>query len=309
MPKLTTISSGESDVNTTDSVLVYGPPKAGKTQLVAEALAGSYNLIWFDLEKGWSTLLKLPEEKQECIDLYRILDNKDNPNAIKTMMKLLTGGKRNVCHAHGTVDCMPCKREKKATSDIELNKLDPKKDIVVIDSFTQLTSSANGHAGRDLKDESKFEYDHWRMQYVYLEKVLDLCQNAEFNVVMITHELGIEQVDGQEKIVPAGGSKNFARNVAKYFGHIIYCSVRNKKHTASSMTTDQAKILTGSRLDVDLSAGQTLKDIFDKSASLSSKHKASTTSSNSDSKSSSTSTQGSSSNSSSSALDRLRSKK
>lgn len=305
MPTIDKILDGETDTNTADTALVYGPPKSGKTERVAKDLAPHYQLIWFDLEKGWTTLAKLPREIQKNIDLYRIVDNKENPRAIKTMMKLLTGSKRNICHAHGDIDCLACRREKKESTTLELNSLDPDKYIVVIDSFTQLTSSANGHAGRDLKDETKFEYDHWRMQYTYLEKVLDLIQNAEFNVVMITHEIGIDQVDGQEKIVPAGGTKNFARTVAKYFGHIIYCNVRNKKHVASSATTDQAKILTGSRLDVNVQQGDSLVEIFKRSSNITKRKPV--TDNVTDTKSSVAQSENSSSGQS--ALERLRNKK
>ena len=38
-------------------VLVFGSPKSGKTQLIGE-LSKEFNLIWFDIESGASTLLK-----------------------------------------------------------------------------------------------------------------------------------------------------------------------------------------------------------------------------------------------------------
>jgi adenosyl cobinamide kinase/adenosyl cobinamide phosphate guanylyltransferase len=259
MPSLDTVDVSASP----QSVLVYGAPKSGKTELVGQ-LASEFNLHWFDLENGFITLKKLPTDWQKRIDLHRILDNKDNPNAINTMMKVLSGGPYTVCDKHGKTSCMDCKRDKESTSShIKLNDLDVSKDIVVVDSFTQLANSANAHAGRDLKEDGKFEFDHWRMQGIYLEKVLDFCQNANFNVIMITHEEGIEQETGGEKIMPAGGTKNFSRKVAKYFGHIIYCSVTNKKHKRSSNTTDNARIVTGSRTDIDVSEdAATILDIF-----------------------------------------------
>ena len=56
MPKLTNIA--ESKVK---HILVYGPPKAGKTKL-AGAMAEKKRLIWFDFERGHSTLFQLPKE-------------------------------------------------------------------------------------------------------------------------------------------------------------------------------------------------------------------------------------------------------
>jgi len=45
----------------THRVLVYGEPKSGKTELAAR-LAEKYNVLLFDLENGYETLLKLPTE-------------------------------------------------------------------------------------------------------------------------------------------------------------------------------------------------------------------------------------------------------
>ena len=245
------------------SVLVYGAPKAGKTRLVGE-LSEFFNLHWLDCENGYATLKKLPVDWQKRIDLHRIYDNKLNPNAIRTIMKALSGDKLTICDKHGRVGCLDCKRNRESTnSELHFNTLDPTKDIVVVDSLTQLTSSAAAHAGRDLKEDAKFEFDHWRMQGVYLEKVLDFCQNAQFNVVVITHELGIDKKEGREKIIPAGGTKNFSRNVAKYFGHIVFCDVVNRKHTRVSSTIENARITAGSRTDIDMSDAKTkLADIF-----------------------------------------------
>ena len=47
--------------STTHRVLIFGSPKSGKTQL-AGGLAKKFKLIWFDLESGINTLLKLPKE-------------------------------------------------------------------------------------------------------------------------------------------------------------------------------------------------------------------------------------------------------
>ena len=38
-------------------VMVYGPPKSGKTALVGELAAHGYTLHWVDCEKGIKTLL------------------------------------------------------------------------------------------------------------------------------------------------------------------------------------------------------------------------------------------------------------
>lgn len=250
MPKLNTLSVA----NSPQTVIVYGPPKSGKTYLVGQ-LAKEYNLHWIDIENGHSTLFQFPSAYQERIELINVLDNKDNPNAITTVSKLLTGLPQKVCTAHGKISCGACISKNLEITEYCFNNLNTEKDIVVIDSLTQLTSSAQAHVCRDLDlEKSKMTFDHWGVQRVLLEKILDLIQNARFNVVVISHEMGVEQVDKSEKIMPAGGTKNFARTVAKYFGHIIHMSVKNRKHTANSVTTAANNVLTGSRTNAVVDA-------------------------------------------------------
>jgi len=66
----------------THTVLVYGPPKVGKTELVG-ALSEEFNLLWFDLEKGAATLYKLPVEQQDKIELISLPDSRSYPIAIE----------------------------------------------------------------------------------------------------------------------------------------------------------------------------------------------------------------------------------
>lgn len=250
---------------TAQTVIVYGPPKSGKTDLVCRQLARHYNVYLVDLEKGRTTLAKFPTELKSKIDVIPILDNKDAPNAISACVKLAHGGKRNYCLTHQKIDCVRCKTSNDAEVqanqyEYHFNELDPQKDVVVFDSFTQLTSSATAHIakettlkGGDLPSLKKFEFDDWSGLGVLLERFLDYIQNSQFNVVVITHEMGVAQADGVEKLMPSGGTKNFARKVSKYFDHIVYCNIKNRKHTATSSTTAEARILTGSRTDVEVS--------------------------------------------------------
>lgn len=263
------------------SVIVYGPPKSGKTDLVVRGLTEHYNVLYIDNEGGVTTLLKLPEEKKEKVSLVRIFDTKENPVAIDTMLKLASGNKYKVCLEHGKVNCPAClSKDKNSKEELfqewELNSLPTEDWVVVFDSFTQLTSSAQAHVTRKLDmEKDKMTFDHWRAQAVLLEKFLDYLQNAKYNCVLITHEMGIEQEDGTEKIMPSGGSKNFARNVSKYFDHIAYVTVRNKKHNAYSATTAQNRVLTGSRTDVviDMSKPESFCSFFGKKVSSSTEEK------------------------------------
>jgi len=254
------------ETSTGNSAIVYGPPKSGKTELVVSQLAKHYKVIYVDLEKGRTTLFKLPPELKKNIDIIAIRDDKDTPEAVQAAIKLASGGKRRYCSTHQKLDCVACRNEVDTQYPYEFNSLDPQEYVVVFDSFTQIASSAKAHVSKglqsgvkvgDMPKTAKFEFDHWAALGILLERFLDYIQNANFNVVVITHEMGIDQEDGNEKLMPSGGTKNFARTVAKYFDHVVYCSLKNRKHTAISNTTAETKIVSGSRTGVNVDVNDT----------------------------------------------------
>jgi hypothetical protein len=247
MPKLSNLVADK-----TKRVLVYGPPKSGKTQLVGN-LAEKFNLIWFDLESGHDTLFKLPKEWQERIEVIAIPDTRGYPMAIETCLKVIRGEKVTVCVEHGKVNCPQCMdlknkvaKDGKEVSEVHLNGLSSD-SAVVFDSLTQLTNSAIANITRNKPDDYKLTYDDWGNLGKVLDTFLSYVQNAPYNVICISHENAVEMVDGKEKIVPTAGTRNFSRNSAKYFGEVIYCEVVNKAHKFASSTTYKNNVLTGSR--------------------------------------------------------------
>lgn len=85
-----------------------------------------------------------------------------------------------------------------------------------------------------------------------MDKFLSQVQQAKFNIVCITHVVETELEDGRKKLVPVCGTTAFSRNTAKYFDHVVYCEIKNKKHNFASSTTYANNILTGSRTDIAL---------------------------------------------------------
>lgn len=243
-------------------VCLYGPPKGGKTEL-AGRLAEHYNVLWFDLENGHNTLFKLPTEWQERIELVHIPDSKEFPIAVETMLKVVSGKKVKICEDHGKVSCPLCIT--KPQTEVELNSLDGSW-VVVIDSGTQFTASAIAHITKGQPDTYKMDFDDWGNLKVLCEKLGSQMQVAPYNLVFITHEEEVELEDKTKKIVPVLGSSKSSRNTAKYFDHVVYCGVRNKKHIVGSSTTYSMGMMTGSRNDIALEAGTaerpSLLDIF-----------------------------------------------
>lgn len=247
---------------TTQRALVYGGPKSGKTELVGN-LAERFNLVWFDLEQGYATLLKLPAEWQERIDIISIPDTKVFPIAIETMLKVFSGTQTEICEQHGKVSCALCTKNGGDFTSISLNELGGD-TIVVIDSLTQLANSAMNFLTKDKDDLYKPEWGDYRNQGQLMDKILSQIQQARYNIVCITHETETEMEDGKKKLVPVAGTTTFSRNTAKYFDHVVYCEIRNRKHTFGSATTFGMSMVTGSRLDVEIEkkAAPTLLDIF-----------------------------------------------
>lgn len=235
--------------NPFQSALVYGPPKVGKTQLVSE-LSEQFNLLWFDLENGHATLFKLPQEQQERIELVCLPDSRSYPIAIETGLKAIRGNRGWIDDETGKwiADEKHLKADKQYT-EVHLNALG-RDWVVVFDSLTQLTNSAIANITKNQPDDYKLQFDDWGNLGKLMDVFLSHVQTAKFNVVCISHETEAELEDGKVKIVPTAGSRSFSRNSAKYFGHVIYCQVANKKHTFVSSTTGTLNIVTGSRTDV-----------------------------------------------------------
>lgn len=231
-------------------IMLFGGPKTGKTRKVGE-LAKYKKLIWFDLERGFSTLFQLGAELQENIELIHIPDTRAIPMAIETMLKVIKGNKVTICEKHGKVTCPICTKDSLPSIIVELNALD-KDTCVVVDSCTQLTNSAIANITKLQPDDYKLEYDDWAHLGKLMDTFFSYVQAAPFNVICISHENEVQLVDKTQRLVPVGGTTKFSRNVAKYFDEVIYARVVNGKHTFASSTASDNQVLTGSRANVDL---------------------------------------------------------
>lgn len=255
-------------------VLVYGAPKSGKTALVGK-LASDFKLHYFDLESGISTLLNpaiLDPKFRKNINVINIPDHKFYPIAIDTLRDVFRGGAKKICTTHGKNNCPLCNKNPAATfSEIDISKLGPS-DIVVIDSMSQLARSAMNKA--TLKETMKPDgesykqtYADYAMQGALMEQLLSLIQVIDLNIVVISHELESESLEGREKITAIAGTRNQSLTVGKYFDAMIYCTVVNKRHRAYGSSTFSPTIITGSRIKCDIDTMETpsLLPIFSRS--------------------------------------------
>lgn len=230
------------------SVLIYGPPKVGKTKL-AGALSEQYKILYIGMENGHQTLTQFPPEWQERIDVVLLPDTRSFPIAIESCLKIVKGGPIVIDESTGKVIPVGTKKPGGSYVDINLNALGPEW-IVIFDSLTQLTNSAISHITKNQPEDYKLNYDDWGNLGKLMDIFLSHIQQAKYNVICISHETEAELEDGKMKIVPVAGTRNFSRNSAKYFGHVVYAEVKNMKHKFSSGTVSLNNIVAGSRTNV-----------------------------------------------------------
>lgn len=251
-------------------ILIYGPPKSGKTGAIGK-LASKYRLWYFDLEDSIKTLFNASIMDQSLLDnieLFKIPDRQTYPMGIETMLKVLKGGKSTICFAHGKVSCPACAKDTAASqATIDINELRTDKDIVVIESYSQLAESAMNYIMRTAiaKDDfdAKAGWDEYGKQGRILERIGSTIQTAPFNIIVSSHEMMVEMEDGSKKIVPIGGTSNASKVFAKYFDDVVYCEIVNKTHRLVSSTIAKASVLAGSRSGKDLKVGDSLLQLFE----------------------------------------------
>ncbi len=268
MPKLTNVAA-----SAWQHVLLFGPPKSGKTRVAGELAEHGYNLVWFDFESGYNTLRQLSTAAQERINIIPVPDSPQFPVGIETALKVVRNPGTNItdgapkyhaiCVEHGKVDCPLCKKDGKPTEQVNMYLSAPD-TIYVFDSMTQIVNSYIAHIMKQKGEDYKFEWDDWGNLGKVMDRFLSFVQTMPAHVIVISHETEVEMEDGKLKLVATAGTRNFSRNSAKYFDHVVYSEVKNRKHIAASSTTYSNNILTGSRLNVSTESGEqpTLLDIF-----------------------------------------------
>lgn len=255
--KLSQVAKAVAIVAANHSILIYGPPKSGKTRLVGTAakIPEIKRIFWFDDENGVETLLSigLTEEELDKITIIKIADTRDEPIAIETILKAFTSKVPvKICEAHGRVSCAACAKAALPSITFCLSELNHN-DLVVVDSGSQLGDSAM--AALCLGKDSMFKpgWDEFGIQGKWLGDILSViqaCKNTNF--VVITHEIALDDSDGKQMYYPLMGTKNFSMKVAKYFGTVVYVHKKMNKHTAGSSSTYLGDRLTGSRVNAKI---------------------------------------------------------
>ena len=262
--KLSQIAKAIATIPQNHAILLYGPPKSGKTRLVGTAakLPEVENIYFFSLENGHEVLIHecgLAEEEMEKITLYKIQDTRDEPIGIETLLRAMSSKTDiQICDSHGRVDCGVCKKAKLSFTPFNLTKC-THNDLVVIDSGTQLGESALAATMLGRGDLTKAGWDEYFQQGTWLSDILSVVQQAVYtNFIVTAHTMVLEDEDGKEKFFPLIGTKNFSMRVAGKFGTVAYLDKKMNKHVAGSASTYRGEVLTGSRVGAKIEASKTM---------------------------------------------------
>lgn len=236
-----------------EHLIIYGDPKCGKSTLVSK-LSENYNLLWFSIDMGHSVIDKLPQVWRDRIIVQQFFDTYEFPVAIETCRALIKGNKLQLCPIHGKHKCMNCAKVGRVSREICLLDL-PDNTIIVFDNVSELCESALNYAFAQDKDTKgkeapKADYDIWAQQGWLMNDFLRTVEKFPVPIICIAHTYSVTMEDNKKKLAPHIGTTNFSTGAGKYFDHMIYMEVSNKKHVAGSSSTYHLSAITGSRKDV-----------------------------------------------------------
>lgn len=267
-----------------NTILLYGPPKAGKTGLAGTtaSLPHIKRVLFFDTANESSTLLNpdlgLTDADLDKIQLIPVKDCKSSPMAIETLLKYFScqNDSISICDKHGKAECKTCAKVPEALEyTVPAVHTLTATDAIVIDSLSQVSISALW-AGMELaeRDERSTGKANAFAKYSYqgelLMDLLTMIQNTRNVLIVCTSHATEVNEEDKAKVtmtVPQLGTANFSRNTSgKHFSTVVFMNIETKKFKAYSTPTAKLNTVASSRLGckVELIKDRpiTMKDII-----------------------------------------------
>ena len=244
-------------------VLMYAPPKTGKTAAVFGLARLGYRVVYIGLENGHLVVanpaLKLSEDDLNRIEIYNVPDSDTNLVAHSAIRQVFQGKRFHLCEKHGANSCRICQPDTKKPLENPM-VFDPttwdSKTIVVIDSITQLFISIKLGILADVNINGRMTQQGWGDVGNTMDTIASRIQQAPYHLVVLTHTQRIEDVvtdaKGKQVVVgvrhqPVAGSQAYSVNFAKNFDTVIYGEKVKGKYNMYSDPAANANVIVGSR--------------------------------------------------------------
>ncbi len=254
------------------TVLVWGPPRTGKTRWVSTIVKAPQikKVFFWDTENGFETILHatdsdgnpyLTDDELSRINLIQIRDTPERPLAAETLLRVFSSPNSTI--RINAADGKVRGKNDQADDDIIVTPEDWGPETAhVVDTIGQLGVSmlnlAKVEMG-DVKDQRRW----YQFATQHLNNFFTMIQASNAFVICCTHVLTDEIVLSRDKsgnpintrddYYPLCLSKNYSMNVAKYFGSVIYKYIDGFSFAHVSTPTKKRGIQAGTRTNIDIS--------------------------------------------------------
>lgn len=240
-------------------LMIFGPPKTGKTAAALLLAKQGYHVYFIDIERGGQVAVNPAlglEKYYDNIRYFPVFDTPKYPygaDAVDKIMEAMYDRKPvKMCIAHGLVDrCTACGTDESKFHLMDMWAKPPEKTVLLIDSATQLGNSIMALVmAKALKKgvDDKPEFDQFGAQGKRLNHIFSNIQAAPFNIIVTSHDTEVVMEDDKKMLTPTAGTRNFSSQCARYFSDVVYIRKGPSSHTGASNTLFSARVQLGSRL-------------------------------------------------------------
>ncbi len=242
--------------STGNSLVLYGAPKTGKTQLIGKLAEVGWKIKILDFDCGIKTLVNsVPKQYHNNIEFLSVSSTKLVPRALEVALTAFTKtGPSYFCTEHQVNKCKYCNMPNAEAFEWDYT---PRSDtIYVLDSMTALTNALVFHYGGPGKDDDesfRLEFKEWAFVTGRCTQILANIKNSGCNTIITAHaEIQVDDL-ARTTISPFAGTSKFSAKWAGDFDHIVYTEIKAAKDYGVYSMPPRAGIQVGTRSGIDIS--------------------------------------------------------